>query len=273
LSRVAVVIPVHDDGGLVREAVASVREAEDVEIVVVDDGSTDPATLAAIDRLRGEGVYVLRQQNAGPGAARRAGLAATTARLVYPLDADDLLVQGALARLADLLEAHPEAQFAWGDYLVFGEYHGRYRSPSTFLPWTLTWVNPYPNSSLIRRDALERAGGWPDGSYEDWSLWLRFVELDFGGVGLGEVVYRHRLHGAHRAQRSQRRRHRRLYAELRRRHPVAFGRRAQLRAAERPPVSKRALYPLLFGRRAVVPIRVEAWMVRTMMRRALALSR
>jgi len=273
MSRVAVVIPVHDDGVLVGEAVASVREPEDVELVLVDDGSTDPATLAELDRLRAAGVRVLRQENAGVAAARGAGVAATSAPLVYPLDADDLLVEGALARLADLLHAHPEAHFAWGDYLVFGDYDGRYRSPTEFLPWTLTWVNPYPNSSLIRRSALEQAGGWADVEYEDWSLWLRFVELGFGGVALGDVVYRHRLHGTGRRQPKARRKHRRVYAMLKQRHPAAFGRRAQLRAVERPPAFKRALYPVLFGRRMVVPIRVEAWMVRTMMRRAIALSR
>ena len=273
MTRVAVVIPVHDDGTLVGEAVASVREAEAVEIVLVDDGSTDPATLAELDRLRGEGVRVVRQDNAGPGAARRAGLAATTAPFVYPLDADDLLVEGALGRLADLLESATGTHFAWGDYVVFGDYDGRYRAPSAFLPWTLTWVNPYPNSSLIRRAALEAAGGWPDGRYEDWSLWLRFVELGFSGVALDDVIYRHRLHGAGRVQRSQRLEHRRLYVQLHERHPGAFGRRAQLRVAERPPLVKRVLYPVLFGRRAVVPIRVEAWMQRTMMRRAVALSR
>ncbi|MEA2195626.1 MAG: hypothetical protein QOG42_2060, partial [Solirubrobacteraceae bacterium] len=149
----------------------------------------------------------------------------------------------------------------------------RYRAPSAFLPWTLTWVNPYPNSSLIRRDALAQAGGWPDGRYEDWSLWLRFAELGFTGVALGDVIYRHRLHGAQRVQRSQRLEHRRLYAMLKQRHPDAFADRARWRAAERPPAFKRALYPVLFGRRAVVPIGVEAWMQRTMMRRAFALSR
>lgn len=273
MTRVAVVIPVHDDGALVGDAVASVRETEDIEIVLVDDGSTDPATLAMLAGLRGDGVRVVRQDNAGPAAARRAGLIATAAPFVYPLDADDLLVEGALARLADLLETYPDAHFAWGDYVVFGDYDGRYRSPRAFLPWTLTWVNPYPNSSLIRRSALEQAGGWPDVGYEDWSLWLRFVELDFGGVGLGEVVYHHRMHGAGRVNPKARRNHRYVYAQLRRRHPLAFGRRAQLRARERPSLWKVALYPVLFGRRAVVPIRVEQWMVRTMMRRAVALSR
>lgn len=273
MSRVSVVIPVYDDGALVREAIDSIDEREPVEIVVVDDGSTDEATLAVLDELRGRGVAVLRQDNAGPGAARTTGAASATTPYVFPLDADDLLVPGALGRLADLLDDAPQAGFAWGDYDVFGEYDGRYRAPSAFLPWTVTWVNTYPVSSLIRRTALERAGAWPDHGYEDWSLWLRFVELEIGGVALGDVVYRRRLHGAGRVLARDRREHRRIYDELKERHATLFANRAELRARERPSAIKRVGFPILFGARAIVPFRVEAWLQRTMMKRAFRLSR
>src|SRR5918999_2757642 len=99
-ARVAVVIPCHDDGPLAVAAVESIDEQEPVEVVVVDDGSTDPATAEALDGLRARGVSVVRQENAGLGAARMAGVAATSAPYVYPLDSDDLLEPGALAALA-----------------------------------------------------------------------------------------------------------------------------------------------------------------------------
>lgn len=273
-ARFAVIIPCHDDGPLAVDAVASVREEEPVELVVVDDGSTDPGTLAALDELRARGVRVLRQDNAGLGAARMAGVAATEAPYVYPLDSDDLLEPGALGDLADALDTAGEhAAFAWGDYEIFGDYDGRYRAPSRFLPWSLTYVNQYPVCSLIRRDALLRAGGWQWRAYEDWDLWLRFAELGLGGVHVDRVVYRRRLHGSSRLLQGARRRHADLYAQLQARHPDAFGRRDELRRLENPPLWKRAVYPVLFGRRAVVPYRVEAWLQRTMMRRALRLSR
>lgn len=271
-ARFAVIVPCHDDGSLAVHAVASVREDEPVEIVVVDDGSTDPATLEALDGLRADGVRVLGRKNAGPAAARMAGVAATRAPCVYPLDSDDLLEPGALATMADALDAAPpEAAFAWGDYLVFGDYDGRYRAPKDFLPWTLTYVNVYPVCSLIRRDALLKAGGWQWRAYEDWALWLRFVELGFTGVRVDRVVYRRRLHGSARRLHADRKRHADVYAELKASHPDAFGKRADLRARERPPLWKRAVYPVLFGRRAVLPFRLEAAMQRTMMRRALRL--
>jgi glycosyltransferase involved in cell wall biosynthesis len=264
--RVAVVIPCHDDGALVTEAVDSVCEDEPVEIVVVDDGSTDPATRATLDLLATRGIAVLRQENAGPAAARTAGLAATRAPFVYPLDADDRLDPGALGAMADALEQQPAAGFAWGDYELFGEQRGRYRSPDRWLPWTLTYVNPYPISSLFRREVLERAGGW-EGGYEDWDLWLRLAGSGVEGITIDRVVYHRRLHGDGRQLPRDRRRHQALYAELRRRNAAVFEGRARLRRIERPASWKRAVYPVLFGRRAVVPLRIEAMLQRMMMRR------
>lgn len=264
--RVAVVIPCHDDGPFAEQAVASVRELEPVELVVVDDGSTDEATLAALARLEAGGVRVLRCPNRGPAAARSAGLAATSAPLVYPLDADDCLAPGALAAMADTLELHPEAGFTWGDYELFGDGRGRYRSPDCWLPWTLTWVNPYPISSLFRRTALEQAGAWQHDGYEDWDLWLRFVGRGVAGERTDRVVYRRRLHGPQRQGAQDRRRHQQLYATLQERNGAVFARQAALREAERPAAWKRAAYPVLFGARTVVPFQVEAFLQRAMMR-------
>ncbi len=126
MTRVAVIIPTHDDGTLVAGALASIRESEPVEVVVVDDGSTDRAALAELARLRATGVQVVRRENGGPGAARMTGVEHTAAPYVYPLDADDFLAPGALKAMADQLDAHLEAGFCWGDYELFGDYGGRY---------------------------------------------------------------------------------------------------------------------------------------------------
>ena len=265
-ARVAVIIPCFNDGQLAEEAVASVREAEPVEIVVVDDGSTDAGTLERLRALEQRGVAVVRRPNGGLGAARTTGLERTSAPFVFPLDADDRLEAGALAAMADALEVRPGAAFAWGDYMLFGDQTGRYRSPSRWLPWTLTYVNPYPVCSLFRRTTLERAGGWQMRSYEDWDLWLRLVGLGLEGMRVDRVVYRRRLHGDSRLLAAARREHQRLYAEIQGRNDGVFARRAELRAFERPAPWKLAVYPVLFGPRKVVPFGVEAFLQRCMMR-------
>ena len=100
--RVAVVIPAFHAEEFLAAAVRSVQcqTEEDVELVVVDDGSTD-GTAEAAERL---GVTVVRQENAGPGAARNAGVAATTAPFLAFLDADDWFAPEKLTRQIDWLE-------------------------------------------------------------------------------------------------------------------------------------------------------------------------
>ena len=184
---------------------------------------------------------------------------------MFPLDADDVLEPGALAEMADRLEAFPGAAFAWGDYAVFGSQSGRYRSPDEWLPWTLTYVNPYPVSSLFRRSTLEAVGGWRARDYEDWDLWLRLVGLGLGGIHVDRVVYRRRLADS-RQLATDRADHQRVFAEIQARNRDVFARRAELRASERPAAWKLAVYPILFGARKVVPYRIEAALQRIMIR-------
>ena len=275
MTRAAVIIPCHEDGALVVEAVRSIREPEPVEVVVVDDGSDGAETRTALDELARSGVRIIRQPQGGPAAARTRGLEATEAPFVLPLDADDLVEPGAVSALADALEEAPQAGFAWGDYMIFGDYEGRYRTPERVLPWTLTYMNPYPVTSMFRRSALLAAGAWQASGrigYEDWNLWLRLLELGIDGVHVDRTIYRRRLHGAGRVQVNARQRHQVLYAELRRLHPDLFRNRAKLRRLERPPLWKRLVYPLAFASRSVIPFALEARAKRMLLRRGLRVA-
>jgi glycosyltransferase involved in cell wall biosynthesis len=264
--RVAVVIPCYNDGALAEQALASIREDEPVEVAIVDDGSTREDTVRRLAALEQHGVKVVRRENGGLGAARTTGLESTSAPFVYPLDADDLLERGALGAMADVLELKPEIGFVWGDYTLFGDYEGRYRSPERWLPWTLTYVNPYPVCSMFRRTVLELAQGWKGRAYEDWDLWLRLIDLGIEGMRVDRVVYRRRLSGESRLLRQARRRHQELYARLQDANADVFARRQELRRRERPAAWKRLVYPVLFGPRRFVPLTIEAFLQRSMMR-------
>ena len=152
---VAVVIPCFDDGATLADAVDSVRgQARLGELVVVDDGSSDPATLAAFATLESDGVRVVHRPNGGLGAARTTGVAATGDEYVFCLDADDRLVSGALAELAAALDEDPSLALCWGDYQLFGDRSWRQRTAPSLDPWQLTYQNDIPASVLLRRSAL-----------------------------------------------------------------------------------------------------------------------
>lgn len=266
-ARVAVIVPCFDDGSLVREAVESVQEDEPVEIVVVDDNSTDPATLEELRLLEAAGVTVLRHDsNEGVSHARTTGLQGSTAPFVFPLDADDLAIPGRLTELADRLEGEPSAGVVFGDYLEFGDVDIMRAVPSGLDPYRVAYTNEYPISALFRRTVLEDLGGFrPAGydgrSYEDWNLWMSLAERGERGLhaGVGVPVYRRRLHGERKLD-SGKRRHAELYHMLKAAHPELFANLSEHRRRSDLSPPRKLLYPLVYGGRRRYPFerRVKA---------------
>jgi glycosyltransferase involved in cell wall biosynthesis len=245
--RAAVVIPCFDDGVYVGDAVASARDQEPAEIVVVDDGSSDPHTLEVLAGIERDGVQVVHQENAGLSAARMAGAAATSAGYVCVLDADDRMAPGALAALADALDGDPDASIAWGDIRSFGHRECLYPTAPFLDPWRITYLTESPGAMVaIRREALLSIGGWDMGSgYEDWDFFMKAAERGLKGVRVPMVATYYREHSDPRMYVESRERHDELIAMLRSRHPALFAaRRANRRAsATRRPV--KVAWPLI----------------------------
>src|SRR5579863_4843888 len=90
--RVSVVIPCYNHGEFLGEAIESAMESAraDVEIILVDDGSTDERTRKEIERIEAGGsVIVIRQPNQGLAAARNAAIARASGEYILPLDSDN----------------------------------------------------------------------------------------------------------------------------------------------------------------------------------------
>ncbi len=97
------------------------------------------------------------------------------------------------------LAAHPEAEVCVGDYEEFGNDAIVRAVPSVLDPYRIAFTNEYAITSLFRRSALIRHGGWRDPlpthrGYEDWNLWMDLAQEGSQVVHLGDVMYRRRLH-------------------------------------------------------------------------------
>jgi len=110
--RVSLVIPVYDAGPYLRPCLDSIAAqdlpGDDLEVILVDDGSTDGSGEALDAWADGRsGVQVVHQENSGwPGRPRNVGLAASRGRYVFFMDADDVLAPRSLRRLADFADKH-----------------------------------------------------------------------------------------------------------------------------------------------------------------------
>jgi glycosyltransferase involved in cell wall biosynthesis len=254
---VTVVVTNYNYGEFLEEAVQSVltQDGGAPRIIVVDDGSTDPGTIAILDRLPDD-VRVVRQENAGVAAARNNGLALAETPYLMILDADDRLRPRALNLLRAPLDADAGLGFTYGKTRFFGEWEGELTMPA-YDPYKLLYRHTIGTTCLMRRELVDAVGGYDPnfGGYEDWEFWLHALSEGWQGRRVEEVTFEYRRHGSTKLT-ADRLEYRRWFRSMRAKHADLYARRDELaRQSELSPVG-RAVYRLWWGGRPV-PARIE----------------
>jgi glycosyltransferase involved in cell wall biosynthesis len=195
--RVSVIVPVYNAGAYLTEALRSValQTHGDLEIVVVDDGSTDPRTLAALDvAARDPRTTVHRVANGGPARARNLGIERSRGAYVLPLDADDYLAPTFLEKTVALLDADPALGVAYTWVGLVGRHHGTWQTGGFTVPELLSRCTIHV-ASLYRRRVWDDVGGYDTRfveSCEDWDFWLGAATRGWPGRGVPEVLLYYR---------------------------------------------------------------------------------
>ena len=181
--KVSVILPTYNRGWIVREAIDSVLDQSytDVELIVVDDGSTDD-TRAILDEYGGR-LTVIRQVNMGVSAARNTGIRAATGELIAFLDSDDYWISGKLDRQVDYFIRNPQMMICQTEEIwvrrgkrVNAKKKHRKQSGMIFhycLPLCLI----SPSAVMMRRQLFDRVGLFDERlpACEDYDLWLRIT--------------------------------------------------------------------------------------------------
>jgi glycosyltransferase involved in cell wall biosynthesis len=225
-------------------------------VVVVDDGSTEPATDAVLAALPPV-VEVVRQANAGLSAARNAGLSRASTPLLIVLDADDRLLPGALQALkAPLLADGAPLGFTYGITRFFGDWGGILDMPP-YDPFKLLYRHMIGSTALMRRELFEATGGFDPSfrGFEDWEFWLHALEHGWIGRRVEVETFLYRRHGQTMVS-GARRDYRRWYRLLRRKHAPLYARHAELAAQTGASRSQQLIYRWFWGARPI-PARVE----------------
>ena len=92
--KISIIIPCYNHGVMLREALASVEKARHpnlFEVIIVDDGSSEPETIRILQEVGEAGYQVVRQPNRGVGVARNAGVRLANGEFILPLDSDNRL--------------------------------------------------------------------------------------------------------------------------------------------------------------------------------------
>jgi glycosyltransferase involved in cell wall biosynthesis len=157
---ISVMIGVYNGAAYLGEAIESAlgQDYEPLELIVVDDGSTDGSADVA---SAFPGVLTVRQKNAGNGAARNRAVQEATGELYAFLDADDRFTPGKLSSQKAALDGDPALDMVFGHVREFlsseldAETRASLRPPAPEpMPWTA------PNLMLIRRESFHRVGAF-----------------------------------------------------------------------------------------------------------------
>jgi len=195
-ARISVLVPCFNHGQFVREAIDSVlaQTLQDFEIIVVDDGSTDPHTRKTLQDLAQERIRVLSTGNQGLPAARNHAARHSGGEFLCALDADDKLAAEWLEKAARVLDENPGVAFVSHWLQTFGDERWSWKPERCDLP-SLLARNAVNGAALVRRTAFDAVGGYDESmrqGCEDWDFWLRLVEGGFAGVIIPEVLFYYR---------------------------------------------------------------------------------
>jgi glycosyltransferase involved in cell wall biosynthesis len=196
---VSVVMPLFNKERFIESALDSVfgQTFRDYEVIVVDDGSTD----GSADRIRPRQsrLRYVRQENAGPGAARNAGIRLARGRYIAFLDADDLWLPEKLQEQVSFMASHPDVAMCSTNY-VAGTELGK-GSPRWSFSGTDDWqvtgnlfgayaagFIPQTSTLMVTSQAMREVGGFPEDVFrgEDVFTWFRVSSR--GRAAFGRVV-------------------------------------------------------------------------------------
>jgi hypothetical protein len=201
---VSVVVPLFDHADHVVEALDSVAASRfrEIELIVVDDASTDDSRRVARDWLEAHtgiaAALVHHPVNRGLPATRNKGIELARGEMVLPLDSDNTIYPSCIERLTEALAADRDAAFAFG---ILEQFEGEHPvGLSGQFGWDterLAVENYIDALALVRRSALDKLGGYSTDprlyGWEDYDLWCRIAERGWHGAHVPEIIARYRL--------------------------------------------------------------------------------
>ena len=197
---VSVIIPYYNLGPFLGECVASVLASEEVrmEVIVVNDGSTDPDSIKKLKTVREAGhpgLRVLDIPNGGLANARNVGAAEARGELLAFVDADDTIGPLFLDRAVGVLRRYANVHLVYSWVRFFGEGKGIWHSWTFDLPYLLCHNQLVPIAVVRRETFLRHGRNKPHIVYglEDYESWISLAEAGCGGVAIPEPLVQYRI--------------------------------------------------------------------------------
>jgi glycosyltransferase involved in cell wall biosynthesis len=196
---VSVIVPCYNLGRYLPEAIASVnaQTSQDLELIIVDDGSSDEFTQLLLAQWSKRGFRVVHQTNSGVATARNVGIRQSRGRYICCLDPDDAVTPVFFAKASQVLDSDAQVGIVSGWMRTFDEMEDVFRHEAPD-PAALMAYNTIVEPAVFRRAAWDDVGGYTSTfstpGIEDWDLALAIIERGYRAAILQEFVWEYRIH-------------------------------------------------------------------------------
>ncbi|MDL2314115.1 glycosyltransferase, partial [Desulfovibrio sp. OttesenSCG-928-C14] len=176
----SVIIPCYNQAAYLPAAVASLaaQNFEDMEVVIVNDGSSDNTSEVALELIE---IYpylkirLVEQENMGVSVARNTAVKHSSGQWIIPLDGDDMLAENALQAISRIITEKPHVDMVTGMLKEFGARESDWKQILYFKK-ALWESNSIPCTAAFRRSLCEAVGGYDPShpwGFEDWHFWVK----------------------------------------------------------------------------------------------------
>ena len=198
MKKVSIIIPCFNQGEWIKEAVESAvnQTYKNVEIVIINDGSTDNSedVIHSLCEKYPDIVFINEKENHGVVYARNKAIQMTSAEYILPLDADDKIAPSYVEKAVKILEENPNIGIVYSRARIFGIKNKEWKL-AEFSREDILYKNCIFSSALFRKRDFEKIGGYKEymkDGWEDWDLWLSFIEAGFEVHRIDEVLFFYR---------------------------------------------------------------------------------
>lgn len=200
-SILSVVIPCYNSGNYLLEAIESVQlstGAFEYEIIIINDGSTDPGTLELFKKISTKNIKVIHQENRGPASARNTGIRAAQSEYILFLDSDNKIKPEFISTAINIFESNSEIDIVYGKPEFIGDFTGRSGFKTAPFDLEKIWFENYIDMcSVIRKSVWESLGMLDENSvligHEDWEFWIRAGLQKKKFYFIDEIMFEYRL--------------------------------------------------------------------------------
>ena len=194
---VSVVIPCYNDGHYLDDSVSSAKRQtfSDLEIIIVNDGSTDAATLQKLNSFSDPLVTVLHKENGHLSSARNHGIRYAKGQIIVTLDADDKFEKTFVEKGIAVLQSDKDAGAVTCYLKSFGLKKNKWKPLGGDIK-NFLYRQESCASAMFRKECWEKVGGYDENmknGYEDWEFWIRLTSSGWKVHVLKEYLLNYRV--------------------------------------------------------------------------------